>query len=158
MACHSGALVDSFKRKQADIDRMKAEGRTLFVMASSTAQQLSSTGPGTDAQQAGGPDGSAGSAYGHALWKSLTGHSDGEVDGVKDGFIDLAEVEAYTKRRTKEIGGHDPVAVSVNASRLIMNEVPNATWVAQQTGSSETATDAEIRAAALDLDDELSVN
>jgi hypothetical protein len=73
MACYSGGLVDAFDRVQARWSDYQAQGRTLFVMASSRADEESSTGPGTDPDEPNGPNGSAGSAYGHSLWKALIG-------------------------------------------------------------------------------------
>lgn len=123
MACHSGGLVDTFNQMKSQWANFEAQGRTLFVMSSSTVQQTSSTGPGTDSETV-GPQGSAGSAFGHALWKALIGDSDGAYDGVKDGFIDLGEIEVYTKQRTQQIGGHNPVSTGSYNPGLIMNAVP----------------------------------
>lgn len=123
MACHSGGLVDTFNQMKSQWSNFAENGRTLFVMSSSTVQQTSSTGPSSDAEAV-GPQGSAGSAFGHSLWKSLIGDSDGAYDGVKDGFIDLGEIETYTKKRTAEIGGHNPVSTGSYNPGLIMNAVP----------------------------------
>ncbi len=123
MACHSGGLVDTFNQMRSQWSGFAAQGRTLFVMSSSTVQQTSKTGPNSDAEAI-GPQGSAGSAFGHSLWKSLLGDSDGAYDGVKDGFIDLGEIEAYTKQRTAQIGGHNPVSTGSYNPGLIMNQVP----------------------------------
>lgn len=123
MACHSGGLVDTFNQMKSQWGSFAESGRTLFVMSSSTVQQTSSTGPGTDSEAV-GPQGSAGSAFGHSLWKSLIGESDGAYDGVKDGFIDLGEIETYTKKRTAELGGHNPVSTGSYNPGLIMNAVP----------------------------------
>ncbi len=125
MACHSGALADSFREKQSDWGGFAAQGRSLFVMASSRADQLSSTGPGRDADEPGGPNGSAGSAFGHALWKGLSGEADGFVDGVRDGYVALGEIDAFVRHKTREIGGHDPVVAGVFQPGLIMNRVPS---------------------------------
>jgi hypothetical protein len=126
MACHSGGLVDAFNSMQSQWSGFAAQGRTLYVMSSSTVQQTSSTGPGVDSQVA-GPEGSAGSAFGHALWKALAGQADGAYDGIKDGYIELGEIETYVKRRTREIGGHDPVTTGTYNAGLIMNRVPTST-------------------------------
>lgn len=122
MACHSGGLVDTFNSMRSQWEGFAAQGRTLFVMSSSTVQQQSSTGPGADGM--GGPSGSAGSAFGHALWKALMGEADGAFDGVKDGFLDLGEIEAYTKSKTKQVGGHDPTSTGSYNPGLVMNRVP----------------------------------
>ncbi len=123
MACHSGGLVDTFNQMRSQWSGFAQQGRTLFVMSSSTVQQTSSTGPSTDNESV-GPMGSAGSAFGHSLWKSLLGDADGAYDGIKDGFIDLGEIESYTKQRTKQLGGHDPVSTGSYNPGLIMNLVP----------------------------------
>ncbi len=139
MACFSGTEVDSFNKVKDKWKDYRSQGKTLFVMASSPSGQESSTGPGTDSEQQ-GPEGSAGSAFGHSLWKALN-HSDGYYDGVKDGFISLAEIEAYTKALTQKIGGHMPVTTGVYYPGMIMNRVPaNASSAdddnADSTGSS----------------------
>ncbi len=123
MACYSGNLVDSFNEQRSTWQNWQNEGRTLFVMASSESNDTSSTGPGTDSDEPAGQTGTAGSAYGHALWKSLLGYADGYIDGVKDGYLSLAEIEWYTKAKTKQIGGHKPVSTGVYDPDLIMNRV-----------------------------------
>jgi len=142
MACHSGGLVDTFNRMRSQWSNFADQGRTLFVMASSTVQQTSRTGPGSDSESV-GPMGSAGSAFGHALWKSLLGDADGAYDGVKDGFIDLGEIEAYTKQRTQQIGGHNPVTTGSYNPGLIMNQVPkdrsSLTYADRGTTNASTA-------------------
>jgi hypothetical protein len=158
MACHSGGLVNSFKNKSSELERMKQEGKTLFVMSSSTVQETSSTGPMTDSDESAGRQGSAGSAYGHALWKALIGYADGAMDGVKDGFIDMSEIEAYTKKRTQEIGGHSPVAYGFNYQWLVMNEVPNGGYEAGLDGGTSGLSDAEIAASVAELDQALATD
>jgi hypothetical protein len=125
MACHSGGLVESFNRKRKVWQNWEKEGRTLFVMSSSQLNEPSSAGPGTDPEEGGGPVGSAGSAYGHALWKALIGHADGHEDGVTDGFISLGEIRSYVTQRTKELGDHTPAITGVFQPSLIMNRVPS---------------------------------
>ena len=106
MACFSGTMIDAFRQKKSQWSNFRDQGKTLFVMASSPSDQESSTGPGTDENEA-GPDGSAGSAFGHSIWKSLY-ESDGYVDGIKDGFISIGEITEFTKDMTNKIGGHVP--------------------------------------------------
>jgi hypothetical protein len=148
MACFSGSEVDELNRRKADWQNWAAQGRTLFVMSSSTAQEESSTGPGTDAQESGGPEGSAGSAYGHALWKTLTGEADGSIDGIKDGFISLGEIAAYATQKTQDIARHSPVVGGVYNPNLIMNKVPDRSYVASQVreGGTGNLDDAQVRA------------
>jgi hypothetical protein len=124
MSCHSGGLVNEINRNQAKWRSFKEQGRTLFVMTSSTLEQTSSTGP---AGAVSGPEGSEGSAFGHSLWKALWGDADGAYDGVKDGFIELGEIEVFVKNRTKQLGGHNPVSTGSYNSGLIMNRVPKST-------------------------------
>jgi hypothetical protein len=142
MACHSGGLVDAFNQMRSQWNGFATQGRTLFVMSSSTLEQTSSTGPGNDAESV-GPMGSAGSAFGHALWKSFLGDADGAYDGVKDGFIDLGEIESYTKQRTQQIGGHNPVTTGSYNPGLIMNQVPKdrsaLTYVDRGTTNASTS-------------------
>jgi hypothetical protein len=124
MACRSGGLIDAFNRVKERWQDRATDGRTLFVMASSTVSVDSSTGPGTDSDEATGPYGSAGSAFGWALWKSLIGYADGYTNGVKDGFLSLDEITKYTVKKTAEQGGHTPVYTGVYNGNLIMNKVP----------------------------------
>lgn len=124
MACYSGNLVESFNAKKPVWEDWASQGRTLMVFASSRRSEPSSTGPGTDIDEANGPNGSAGSAFGFALWKSLLGYADGFVDGVKDGFLSLGEIEKYTIQKTYQVGGHRPVSTGVYDPGLIMNQVP----------------------------------
>ncbi len=131
MACHSGSLVDEVNQQKSKWESWSQQGRSLFVMASSTAQELSSTGPGVDAQE-NGPEGSAGSAYGHALWKALSGDADGFLDGVKDGFVSLGEIAAFATQKTQQVGGHTPVVTGTYNTNLIMNKNPNGAYTAAQ--------------------------
>src|SRR5678816_4426417 len=96
-----------------------------MVLASSRPEEESSTGPHTDEDEPNGPDGSAGSAFGHALWKALIGYSDGYVDGVKDGFISLGEIRDFSIKKTLDVGGHTPVYTGAYNPSLIMNKVPS---------------------------------
>src|SRR5690606_16016738 len=98
------------------------------------------------------PSGSAGSAFGHALWKALIGEADGYVDGVKDGFIDLSEDEASTTMRTRQIGGHDPVYYGVTYKNLLMNEVTSPQYIAEMYGDRPDLSDEELRAEAAEMD------
>lgn len=152
MACYSGNLVNSFNQKKSMWQDYQANGRTLFVMTSSTADTTSSTGPGKDPQEPGGPTGSAGSAFGHALWKALIGNGDGFVDGVKDGYLSLDEILKYTIKRTKEVGGHTPVSTGAYQPTLIMNRVPSADFLARLEGSTENLSDQEIATKVEELD------
>lgn len=84
--------------------------------------------------------------------------ADGSVDGVKDGFIDLSEIEVYTKRRTQEIGGHNPTTIGCDYQFLIMNEVPGATYLEGVEGGTDSLSDAQIRASAAILERALTVD
>lgn len=123
MACYSGNFVDAMNAQKSTWQNRNEEGRTLFLMSSSRSSETSSTGPGVDKTQP-GPDGSAGSAYGHALWKALSGLADGSVDGIKDGYLSLEEISVYTIKRTKELGGHTPVITGSYNPGLLMSRVP----------------------------------
>ncbi len=62
-------------------------------MASSRADEESSTGSGHDPDEPSGPNGSAGSAFGHSVWKALIGYADKtEHGGNGDGFVTLDEI------------------------------------------------------------------
>jgi hypothetical protein len=124
MACHSGALVDSFNAKKKEWEDFDSMGRTLFVMTSSKASQDSMTGPGTDPDEPHGPNGSAGSAFGHYLWKALIGFADGYTDGVKDGFISLEEIRDYVHDLTQKYSHQTPVFTGSFNPTLIINRVP----------------------------------
>lgn len=145
MACYSGNLVNSFNAKKSDWEHFPNIGRTLMVMASSAANLESATGPGTDPGEPGGAQGSAGSAFGYALWKSLVGYADGMIDGVKDDYLSLGEIEKYTIKRTKEVGGHTPVVTGAYNQSLIMNRVPPKSFLDSLDITSEGLTDAELK-------------
>jgi len=156
MACHSGGLVDAFNAKKDVWGNWQSQGRTLFVLASSLKSETSSTGPGTDGDQPGGPNGSAGSAFGHALWKSLIGYADGYVDGVKDGFLSLEEIREHTIAMTKQVGGHTPVSTGSYYGSLVMNRVPPKAVLERFERGTEKLSDAEIEAQIQELDAAMS--
>lgn len=154
MACYSGGLINQLNARKSEWEKWRSEGRTLFVMASSPAHQTSSTGPGTDRDEPNNQNGSAGSAFGHALWKALIGYADGSIDGVKDGYISLEEIISYTTKRTQEIGGHKPVFTGVYTPSLIINRVPPKAYVSSLIHSSEGISDGEVRKLIHALDSE----
>jgi len=123
MACLSGNLVNSFNEKKSVWQNWQDEGKTLFVMASSRDDENSSTGPGIDPEEANGPNGSAGSAFGHALWKAIIGHADKEK-GNNDGKTTLKELIAYVVPKTEEVGGHTPVFTGAYDPELVIALVP----------------------------------
>jgi len=140
MACYSGNLVDSFNARKREWENHRAEGRTLFVMASSESDDTSSTGPGRDPDEANGPDGSAGSAFGHALWKALIGYADRKGNGMTgnaDGKISLQEIINFTVRKTQQVGGHTPVYTGSYDPALVIAKVPDAAELEALLGSSE---------------------
>jgi len=157
MACHSGGLVDAFNAKKSVWENWQSNGRTLFVMASSPKSQTSSTGPGTDSDESGGPNGSAGSAFGHGLWKALIGYADGYVDGVKDGFLSLGEIRDYATWKTNDVGGHKPVHTGAYVASLIMNKKPSREYLESLEGSTEGMTDAQIMERIQELDSAMRV-
>jgi hypothetical protein len=146
MACKSGGLVDSFDRAREQWEDFASEGRNLLVMASSRTWEDSSTGPGRDPDEEDGPYGSAGSAFGHALWKALIGYGDGYVDGVKDGYLTLEEIVEFTTWKTERVGYHTPVITGSYNGMLIMNRVPEPGFVDALDVSTEALSDDEIRA------------
>lgn len=152
MACKSGALVDSFNRVRSKWENWKSEGRSLLVIASSADGVDSSTGPGTDPDEPAGVSGSAGSAFGHALWKALNGSSDGFSDGVKDGFVSLNEIRDYTRYRTKQIGGHTPQDTGTYLPHIVMNRIPSSSYLATLKGGTDSLTDAQIEVAIQEFD------
>jgi hypothetical protein len=152
MACYSGNLVNSFNQQRAQWENYQSTGRNLLVFASSKPNEESSTGPITDSDEPNGPSGSAGSAYGHALWKSLIGYADGYVDGVKDGFLTLDEIIKYTTRRTQQIGGHTPIFTGSFNANLIMNKVPGEDFITMIGDSTEGMSDEEVAARVEALD------
>jgi hypothetical protein len=131
MACHSGGLVEEIDKLKSNWENWGEYGRTLFVFASSQRSELSSTGPGTDPKESNGPNGSAGSAFGHALWKALSGEADGFNGSVKDGLLSLGEIKDFTIKKTQSIGGHTPVFTGVFDPNLIMNQVPSESEIRQ---------------------------
>jgi hypothetical protein len=157
MACHSGGLVEAFDRKKAEWKDFPSKGKTLFVMASSKTASTSSVGPGTDPEEPGGPKGSAGSAFGHALWKSLIGHADGAADGVKDGYLSLEEIQIHTTKVTKKVGGHSPVFTGAYDPKLIMNRVPPKAFLDSLEASSEGLSENELSRQIEELDAALRI-
>jgi hypothetical protein len=154
MSCYSGNLVDSFDKKKDVWQNWQNEGRTLLVMSSSRAGETSSTGPITDPEEPNGPSGSAGSAFGHALWKALIGHADGEIDGVKDNYLSLAEIREYTKKKTEDVGGHTPVTTGSYNEELIMVKVPPKEFLESLEGGTDGLSDSEIMERVQLLNDE----
>lgn len=157
MACYSGGLVDSFNQVKGQWQNWGPQGRSLLVMASSTAREESGNGPSTDPNEPGGPSGSGGSAFGHAIWKALTGAADGFVDGTKDGFISLGEIRDYTRYRTQQIAGHTPMDTGVYHPTVIMNRIPPPKVLAMYPNGSEGMSDAQIEQAVRELDAAMAV-
>lgn len=161
MACYSGNLVNSFNKEKAQWENFENAGRTLYVMSSSEANDTSSTGPHTDSDEPDGPNGSAGSAFGHALWKALIGYADGFIDGVKDGFVSLGEIKSFTIWKTQKVGGHTPLVTGVFNEALIMNQVPSAEVVRLLESNSRTSeglSDVEVMRQIEELDLEFRIN
>jgi hypothetical protein len=161
MACYSGNLVDSFNRARSRWENFGEQGRTLLVMGSSASHDTSSTGPGTDPDQPNSPYGSAGSAYGHALWKALIGYADGYVDGVKDNYLSLEEIVEFTKWKTQQVGGHDPQVTGLYNPALIMNRVPPRAFVEAleaRDGGTGALSDEEVMARVQELDASQRIN
>ncbi len=152
MACYSGNLVNSFNARRSDWERFAEDGRTLLVMASSRAHETSSTGPGTDPDEPNQPRGSAGSAFGHALWKALIGYADGHVDGVKDGFISLEEIIAFSTWKTKRVGGHTPVYTGTYNPHILMNRIPPRSFIEALEHTSEGMSEAQVAELVQELD------
>lgn len=162
MACYSGGLVDEMNSRKSTWQDWQSKGRTLFVMTSSTSDQESDTGPGTDPDEPNGPDGSAGSAFGFELWKALIGYADGYEDGVKDGFISLEEIRDYVVAKTIELstqegGTMNPPVTGVYKGNLIMNQVPPKAMLAELEKRTAGLSDAEILRQIQELDRVLSV-
>jgi len=152
MACLSGNLVDSFNEKRSVWQDWPLEGRSLLVMSSSRADENSSTGPGTDPDQPNSPNGSAGSAFGHALWKALIGYADGYPNGFKDGFLSLGEIIDFTVWKTRQVGGHTPTFTGIYDRNLVMAKVPPHEWVERLEKSTEGLSDEEIMLKIHELD------
>ena len=157
MACNSGGLVNSFNSVRSQWQDWGSRGRALLVMSSSTVNENSSTGPGRDPDEVNGPEGSAGSAFGHSLWKALIGYADGYIDGVKDGYITLEEIVEFTKWKTQEVGGHSPQVTGVYNANVIMNRVPPRSFLDALEHSTEGMTDAEVATQVAALDEAMRV-
>ncbi len=158
MACDSGGLVNAFNDSKSVWQNWGTSGRTLMVMSSSEQDEESSTGPGTDPDQPNGPDGSAGSAFGHALWKALIGYADGYVDGVKDGFISLGEIQKYTSDDCANNYGQHPQTTGVYDTNLQMAKVPSKELVEQIERSTPGITPAQLSRRLQVLQDASRVN
>jgi len=152
MACYSGNLVNSFNEKKQLWQDWPSQGRTLMVMASSRANETSSTGPIHDAGEPTGPSGSAGSAFGHSLWKALVGNADGAVDGIKDHFLSLEEIRDFTIKRTQEVGGHTPMVTGAYNGNLLMVKVPSHEYLAGLIGGTESLSEDQIMEKIRELD------
>lgn len=124
MACYSGGLINSFNSKKSEWENYLNNGKNLLVFSSSQSYETSSTGPGVDSDEPAQTEGSAGSAFGHALWKALIGFADGYTSGVHDGLLSLDEIIKFTTAKTLQIGGHTPVYTGSFNKNLIMNRVP----------------------------------
>ncbi|MFM8314801.1 MAG: hypothetical protein ACKOA8_10985 [Deltaproteobacteria bacterium] len=157
MACYSGNLVNSFNQKKTVWENWQSQGRTLMVMASSRPDEESSTGPITDSEEPNGPNGSAGSAFGHSLWKALIGYADGSVDGIKDHFLSLAEIRDFTIKRTQELGGHTPVVTGAYNGNLLMVKVPSQSYIESLSHGSENLSDDQLIEKIRQLDSEWRV-
>jgi hypothetical protein len=141
MACFSGGLVDAFNDQKDRWADFQKQGRTLFVMASSTADEESSTGPGTDPDEPNGDDGSAGSAFGHALWKALIGYADKtENGGNGDGFISLDEITKYVVSDSQAEGNQTPVFTGAYDPTLKIAEKPTVSQARMLLGSGKRGT------------------
>lgn len=156
MACYSGTLIDAFNKRKSEWENFQSQGKTLLVISSSQSSELSSTGPGTDSDEPAGQDGTAGSAFGHALWKSLIGYADGYVDGVKDDYITLGEIVAYSKWKTQQVGGHTPSIAGSYNPHLIMNRVPPKSYLESLQEGSEGLSDEEVSKLVEELDAEFA--
>jgi len=158
MACESGGLVDSFNNRKSDWENFQQQGRTLMVMSSSATSEMSQTGPDSDNEEAGGPVGSPGSAFGFALWKALIGHADGFSDGVKDGFISLGEIQDYVKNQTLQLTlqasgeAQTPQWTGSFNPGLIMNKVPSKAFLASLGIHSDRLSSSEIATRIRQLD------
>ena len=141
MACYSGNLVDAFDRVRDQWADYQARGKTLLVVASSQSNQTSSTGPGTDPGEPQGPNGSAGSAFGHAVWKGIIGYADGAIDGVKDKKTTLEELLKFTIAKTKEVGGHTPKITGVYDPKLVMTLTPTRAELERLLGGTSQGRD-----------------
>lgn len=140
MSCNSGGLTDSFNEKKSEWQDWPSKGRSLFVMSSSTVSESSSSGPGTDKEESGGENGSAGSAFGHYLWKGLMGDADGYVDGVVDGFVSLQELALYARDKTRENFGHTPQFTGAYNPYAIMDRAPRRpNEIVQNSGSNDNS-------------------
>jgi hypothetical protein len=158
MACYSGNLVNSFNQKKQVWQDWQSQGKTLMVMSSSRADETSSTGPIHDDAEPNGPSGSAGSAFGHALWKALVGNADGAVDGIKDHFLSLAEIRDYTIKKTIQVGEHTPIVTGAYNGNLLMVKVPSQESLADLTGGTEGLSEDQIMEKIRQLDAEWRLN
>jgi hypothetical protein len=108
MACHSGAFSDAITTRHSEYAQWSRSGRTLFVLASSQANQTSSTFPSP--QQEGvykdslNVPGNTGTAYGNVLWRAIRGDADANADKK----VTLKETYDYVVRNTEQLAGHRP--------------------------------------------------
>jgi hypothetical protein len=138
MACYSGGLVDAFDQAKDRWSNFQQQGKTLFVMASSKADEESSTGPGTDPDEPNGPDGSAGSAFGHSLWKALIGYADKAAGGGNgDGYVTLGEIVKYVVADTQQEGSQTPVYTGAYDPNLKISKVPTVAQAHALLGDSK---------------------
>lgn len=145
MSCFSGGIVEAFDQRKNEWKDFKAQGRTLFVMSSSKKDEESRTGPGTDAEEPINPQGSAGSLFGHSLWKAFMGSADGfGTGGVQDGKLTLGEIRNYVIAKTQQDGHHTPVVTGIYDDGLVMATIPpklatSDAWMAAQKKHDDDA-------------------
>ena len=110
MACFSGGLVEAFQQDP----RLQKYGKdkTIFVMSSSRSSETSSTLSAAGDGKMGGQAGTAGSAFGNALWRAMRGDADqAQNGGNDDGIVTLGEVVAFATELTKDQGNHTPTVL-----------------------------------------------
>ena len=110
MACFSGGLVEAFQ--QDPRLRKYGKDKTIFVMASSRSGETSSTLSAAGDGKLGGQAGTAGSAFGNALWRAMRGDADqAQNGGNDDGIVTLGEIAAFATALTKDQGNHTPTVL-----------------------------------------------
>lgn len=136
MACYSGGLVEAFKKNEAEWRPLfEKQKRTLFIMSSSKANEVSDTGPGQDINDPYNIVGDGGSLFGYYVWRGLTGLA----DTGHDGYITLGELRDYvTSNVSKAAAARDP------AHRSMTGFAPDIT---KQTPQSLGVFDPDLRIA-----------
>lgn len=123
MACHSGAFSNAITAQHGEYAKWSREGRTLFVLASSQADQTSSTFPEAAKENAVknplNAPGNTGTAYGNVLWRAIRG----DADANGDKKVTLKETFDFVTTQTQKLAAHRPAFAGDFPHNLVLTLV-----------------------------------